>query len=168
MCEKWFGIPQTAIRLGKIKQLSPVALKLYVALWYESERYSTRELKRTVAQMQTLVGGSRNSYTKARSELARAGLLSADALGTEGFVFHLFNPETGKPWDPDPKRKLIYQRKGSTPQESSQTLPMPKEPPRTLNTGTSFPFGSNDPSLASPAPATEQRHPTLTWDEIGK
>jgi hypothetical protein len=65
MCERFFGIPQAAIRLGKIKQLSSVAVKLYLALWYGSERYSTRELMRTVAQLRTLVGGCRNSYTRA-------------------------------------------------------------------------------------------------------
>lgn len=135
MCERWFGIPQATMRLGILKELSPVALKLYVALWYESERCSTRELTRTVAQLQQLVGGCRNSYTKAKGELAQAGLLSAEPYGTEGFVFHLFDPETRKPWPLDPKAKPVYQRKGSTPLVTSPTPSRPTKPSRIINTG---------------------------------
>ena len=98
MCKPFFAIPQAAMRLGKLRELGPVAFKLYIALWHDSERYSTRELRRTVAQLQALVGGSRNSHAKARAELVRVGLVVAEAYGAEGFVFHLCNPETGKPW----------------------------------------------------------------------
>jgi hypothetical protein len=168
MCEPFFGIPQAAVRLGILRGLSPVALKLYVALWHESERYCTRELKRTVAQLQALVGGSRNSYSKAKGELARAGLLSAESYGMEGFVFHLFDPETRKPWHPDPKRKPLYQRKGSTPQASSQIPPKTTETPRLLNTGADFDFGFNDRRFASDVPRIEPGCKLPTWDEIGK
>src|ERR1035441_6282930 len=98
MCERFFGIPQAAVRLGVFKTLGPVAVKLLVALWYESERCSTRELTLTVAQMQALVGGSRNSHAKARNELIKAGLVRAEPYGTAGFVFHLCSPETREPW----------------------------------------------------------------------
>jgi hypothetical protein len=168
MCELFFGIPQSAIRLGKIKRLSPVATKLYLALWYESERCSTRELTRTVAQLQELVGGSRNSYTKAIRELARAGLLSAESYGTEGFVFLLFDPETCKPWPLDPKVKPAYRRKGSTPPESSLTLPRPTGPSRISNTGTDFDFGHNQRHSTTTDSNLEQSRHSLTWDEIGK
>ena len=168
MCERYFGIPQTAVRLGKVKELSPVALKLYLALWYESERCCTRELKRTVAQLQTLVGGSRNSYTKAKGELAQAGLLSAEAFGMEGFIFHLFDPETGKPWPLSPKEKPHYQRKGAALAASSQAQTRSTEPQRILNTGTDFDFGANNPELTSNAQSREQNRAPLSWDETGR
>lgn len=168
MCERYFGIPQSAVRLGKVKALSPSAIKLYIALWHESERYSTRELKRTVAQLQRLVGGSRNSYTKAKCELTQAGLLSAEAYGTEGFIFHLFDPKTGKPWPLSPKEKPPYLRKGVAAASSSQPQPKSTAPQRVSNTGTDFAFGHNDPQSASATPSHESSNPVLSWDQIGK
>jgi hypothetical protein len=168
MCERFFAIPQAFIRLGKIKELSPIALKLYIALWHESERYSTRELKRTVAQLQKLVGGSRNSYTKAKSELAQAGLLSAEAYGSEGFIFHLFDPETGKPWPLGPKEKPPYQRKGASNGASTQAPTRSTKPQTIPNTGADFDFGFNDPRFSPPSNELERNGLSISWNEIGK
>ena len=168
MCERFFGIPQAVVRDGMIERLSPVAVKLYIALWHESERYSTRELKRTVTQLQKLVGGSRNSYAKARRELSQAGLLSADAYGSDGFIFHLFNPKTGKPWPLKPTEKPVYQRKGAPAVASSQAPARSTEPPRIQDTGTDFIFGFNGPQSNAPAPSGEPSRQSLSWSEIGK
>jgi hypothetical protein len=96
MCPMFFGIPPAAIRRGIVKKLSGAAIRLYVALWHESERCCTRERTLTVAQLRELVGGSPNSYAKARKDLVRAGLVQIEPYGREGFVFHLCDPTTGK------------------------------------------------------------------------
>jgi hypothetical protein len=98
MFERFFGTPQSFVRLGKIKGISGAASKLYTALCHESERWSTREVTRTVAELQLLVGGSRNSHAKARAELIQAGLVQAEPYGAEGFIFVLCDPATGEPW----------------------------------------------------------------------
>ena len=81
MSDRFFGIPQTIVRHGKFKALSPVAAKLLIALWYESERCSTRELTRTTKALSDLVGGSPNSHNKARAELEKAGLVLVTPCG---------------------------------------------------------------------------------------
>jgi hypothetical protein len=168
MCKPFFAIPQAAMRLGKLRELGPVAFKLYIALWHDSERYSTRELRRTVAQLQALVGGSRNSHAKARAELVRVGLVVAEAYGAEGFVFHLCNPETGKPWLLDPREPAPYVRKGTSPAENPQAPARFKKPAKIENSGINFPFGRNDPNCPATAPGPEQTSPLLTWDEVGR
>jgi len=168
MCEPFFGLPQTVVRRGILRELGPVALKVYVALWYESERYCTRELKRTVGQLKQLVGGCRNSYTKAIRELAEASLLSADALGSEGFVFHLFDPETGGPWDSDPKKKPVYCPKRTNPEASPPTPAKHASRPKTLSRSTDFQFGCNVPNVSSAVRTNSQGYRVPKWDEIGK
>lgn len=111
----FFGMPQGAIRSEKFKRLSGVAAKLYAAICYESERCSTREIKRTVTQLQDLVGGSPNSHIKARKELKAAGLIDFEDAGAQGILIRLCNPATGVPWPYAPRVKVPYQRKGTDP-----------------------------------------------------
>jgi hypothetical protein len=104
----FFGIPHGAIRQEKIKNLSGFAVKLYVALCHESERYRTRDLTRTVAGLIKLVGGAPNSHIKARRELKEVGLIEYEERGSDGFLFRLCNPETGRPWPVAAKEKVPY------------------------------------------------------------
>jgi hypothetical protein len=166
MCERFFGIPQSAVRLGKVKELSPIAVKLYIALWHESERYSTRELTRTTAQVQALVGGSPNSHTKARDELAQAGLVVAEPYGAAGFVFVLCDPETGKPWPFPPKEKLQYQKKGTSSAAAPQSTVKSERPPKIGNAGTSFPFGWNVSNSPTAVPSVQRTTAALNWEGI--
>lgn len=115
----FFGVPQAAIRSGKLKNLSGFAVKLYVALCHDCERYSTRELKRTTAQLQKLVGGAHNSHIKARKELKKAGLVDFEDGGAAGIIFRLCNPDTGAPWPHNPREKVSYQRKSNDQTASS-------------------------------------------------
>jgi hypothetical protein len=176
MFPKFFGIPQVSLRNGKIKGLGRTAAKVYMALCHESEYHSTRELARTVAQLQALVGGSPNSHAKARAELIRAGLVQAEPFGTEGFVFVLCDPETGAPWPLHPKERVLYKPKGATSAASpldTATHVKPGKPPRIDSTGTSFSFGANAPELCGPCgkanePNHEQAVQSLQWDEIAR
>jgi hypothetical protein len=172
----FFGVPQVSIRGGKIKALSGVAAKVYFALWHESERYCTRELTRTVAQLRELVGGSPNSHAKARAELIRAGLVQAEPYGTDGFVFVLCDPETGQPWPLHPKERAPYQRKGAPPAAvplDATSHVQPRKPPKIDSAGTSFPFGANTQEQSSiiqksVEPEPLPTAPSISWSEIGK
>ena len=81
MFPRFFGLPQESLQDGKMKRLLVIAAKVYVALCHESARHSTRELTRTVAQLQELVGGSPNSHAKARAELIRAAWCRSSPTG---------------------------------------------------------------------------------------
>lgn len=167
MIDKFFAIPPGVIRLGKWKSLSGIAGKLYVALWHESERYGTRELTRTTKQLIELAGGCRNSYNKARAELIKAGLLRIEQYGTEGFIFHLCNPETGKPWPGDPRKKIVYQRKGAPAVLSTQEFAESRRPSKIDTAGTSFPFGWNEDNSPPAEPQDQEPNRQLSWDDIG-
>lgn len=176
MFSEFFGIPRDSLRDGKMKSLSGIATKVYVALCHESERYSTREVTRTVAQLQQLVGGSPNSHAKARDELIQAGLVNSEPYGTEGFVFVLCDPETGNPWPLHPKERAAYQKKGA-PHASASLVAVsqvkPEKSPRIDMSGTSFPFGANAPKQSGPVgkaiePILEQAVRSLQWGEIAK
>lgn len=170
MFKLFFGIPQPAIRLEKIKDLSGIATKVYMALCHESERYQTRELTRTVAELSALVGGSPNSHAKARSELIQAGLIQAEPYGLEGFVFVLCDPETGKPFSGHPTERVIYQPKGGPPTAANQDTTKSgktKKPPKIGNAGTSFQFGHNDPDSVATTPKHHETIQSPSWDECG-
>ena len=173
MFEPFFGIPQSVVRLGKLKNLTGFASKLYLALCHESERRMTRELVLTVSQLRTLVGGSRNSHTDARTRLVRAGLVQAESYGVDGYVFHLCNPETGEPWPSHPRERITYRPKGNaltvrTGEDSKVTKR--KRPPKSEFAGTKFPFGhkpSTEGTSSIPVAGREIVISPLTWDEIG-
>jgi hypothetical protein len=138
---RFFGVPQTAIRLGKIRDLSGMATKVYLALCHESERYSNRELIRTVAQLKEQVGGS---HLKARTELISAGLVEAEPFGSEGFVFSLCDPETGKPLLLHPEEKVQYRRKDApllVLNQGAATSAKPRKPPK-MDSASQFPLRS--------------------------
>jgi hypothetical protein len=165
MIDRFFAIPQSAVRGGKLAGLSGVAFKLYAALWHEAERCSTRELTRTTAQIAELVGGARNSHAKARAELVKAGLVQAVSRGTEGYLFHLCNPETGKPWPQGPRERVLYRKKNVSPAAQNIAAPDSDEPPKIADAAMSFGFGFN--SVPPAKAAVPVKHTALQWDEIG-
>jgi hypothetical protein len=114
MIDRFFGIPQSVVRRGLVKELSPVTLRLLVVLWHESEYHRTRKFVRNTRELMELVGCSRNSLSKARAELAHARLAVIISMGADGFEFHLCDPETGEPWLLPPRVPVPYQRKDPT------------------------------------------------------
>ena len=152
MFEPFVGVPQSAIRLGKMRDLSGTAIALYVALCHESERYSTREIMRTVAKLQALVGRCPNSLAKARVELVRAGLVQAEPFGPDGYTFLLCDPETGRPWPLAPREPFKLPRKNARPTDAPAGVTStthPRRPTKMDLAGTNFPFGANAPEQPS-------------------
>jgi hypothetical protein len=167
MIDRWFGVPQAAVRLGKLKQLSGVAVKVYLAICHDSERYRTRELTYTTKKLIQLVGGSPNSHRKARAELVKLGLVVAESFGGDGYVFEICNPATEKPWPLHPKVRVPYEKKAvsSNPTQNSQIEV--HDPTKMDAAGTDFPYGFNDPQLSTIPPIKPQKVSPLAWEDIG-
>ncbi len=140
-----FGIPPSFVRKGKLSEIRGMALKLYVLLWHDSERHRKRRLTRTVAQLQSQIGGSRNALKAARLQLVQMGLVQVRPRGADGFTFELCDPETHQPWPGDSTAILPYRRKSSARREPSLSV---TAQPVTISTAResaeiAFGFGAN-------------------------
>ena len=108
-----------------------------MGLWYEVARLRTRKITVTSPQLQKLIGGSRNSFPKARTELVAAGLVVTEPCGTAGWTFEMCDPATGRPWPLKPTEKPSYST-SSEPLTSAEPLT-----PDAAIAGVEFPFGYN-------------------------
>lgn len=157
----FFGVPQAAMRLGTISRLSGAALKLYVALCHESERYRTREITRTVTELRKLVGGAPNSHIKARRELVAVGLAEFENLGADGVLFRLCDPETGKPWPSDSKERVLYQKQtAQQPRSSIVNQADPQRSPSQNPESESAYQRPTSPRHVAPSSTERRRHTT--------
>jgi len=173
MFEPFFGIPQAIVRLGKVKSLSGVAVKLYIVLLHQSERYRTRMLRCTTAELEELTGCSRNALTNARADLAHARLVQVQRRGEQGFILHLCDPATGEPWPGDPKQRIRAPKKDNAsgptaldvaraakPRIDSEIEAAAFKQPRSEND--SFRRDSAVPEHPMSAPVS----PTTSWDVV--
>jgi hypothetical protein len=111
MFDKFFGMPQSVIRSGTWAAMKPAEQSLYTCLLHDSERYRTRDLQRTDAQMYQLAGVSSRACRDARIKLQERGLIRYKRGRGAIYVYSLCNPETGEPWQGDPKRPIRYIKK---------------------------------------------------------
>lgn len=168
MIPTYFGVPQSLIRNGRLKSLGGAAVKLYIALWHESERHRTRELTKTASQLRSLTGMHRNSIASAQRELVDAGLVTADRFGEKGFMYQLCDPETAKPWPGRPDVKVDYQKRPAAASGQGHRAATNRD-----LAGTNFPFGANarpqnllpqEPLQREPVSASN----ALLWEEVGR
>jgi replication initiation and membrane attachment protein DnaB len=110
--ERYFGVPQQVIRRGTWAKLKPSEQSLYICLLHDSERYSSRELRRTDAQMTELTGVSSRALCDARKKLQEHGLIQYRRSSGNVYVYAICNPETKLPWPGDPKVRAFYVKKG--------------------------------------------------------
>jgi hypothetical protein len=111
MFAKFFGVPHHVIRSGTWAAMRPTEKSLYVCVLHESERYRTRELQRTDAQLCQLAGLSSRACRDARIKLQERGLIRYKLGRGNVYVYALCNPETGEPWPGDPKQPMPYIKK---------------------------------------------------------
>jgi hypothetical protein len=111
MIDKFFGMPLSVIRSGTWAAMKPAEQSLYTCLFHDSERYRTRELQRTDAQMCELAGISSRSCRDARIKLQERRLVRYKRGARNVYVYTLCNPETGEPWPGDPKQPIRYVKK---------------------------------------------------------
>jgi hypothetical protein len=113
MFDKFFGMPHYVIRSGTWAVMKPAEQSLYTCLLHDSERYRTRELQRTDAQICELAGLSSRACRDARIKLAEGGLVRYKRGSGNVYVYTLCNPETGEPWPGDPKEPIRYIKKAN-------------------------------------------------------
>lgn len=135
MFDKFFGMPQYVIRSGTWAAMKPAEQSLYTCLCHDSERYCTRELQRTDAQIWELAGLSSRACRDARIKLQERGLVRYKRGRGNVYVYTLCNPETGQAWPGDPKQQIRYSKKSDrafppviTPAPTSTTLPERNQP----------------------------------------
>ena len=112
MLDKFFGVPQSVVRNGCWATLTPSEQSFYIIILHESERYCTREIQRSDAQIRELSGVSSRALCNARKKLAERGLVAYSKHRGNLYIYDLCNPETGLPWPGNPKERVLYQKKG--------------------------------------------------------
>jgi hypothetical protein len=109
----FFSVPQFVIRTGLWPRLKPSQQSLYVGLLHEAERYRSRELLRTDAQLFELCGVSNRSLRNARIKLQEHGLIGFRPL-RNGHLYTICDPRTGKPFPGGAKDKKAPSADGGT------------------------------------------------------
>jgi hypothetical protein len=141
MIPQFFGVPPQIMRDGLCKRLRPTEIKLYLALLHDSERYRTRELKRTDAKICELVGGSSRALCNARKRLQEFGLLKFDAGRGNVYQYVICNPETGEPWPGPARLPVPYVKKSDA---SSKQAPPVADYGSAPTERQSYPAASNE------------------------
>jgi hypothetical protein len=122
MFDKFFGMPHSVIRSGTWAAMKPAEQSLYTCLLHDSERYRTRELQRTHAQICKLAGLSSRACRDARIKLHERGLVRYKRGNGNVYVYTLCNPETGEPWPGDPKQPIRYVKKSDRASSADTSL----------------------------------------------
>jgi hypothetical protein len=127
MFDRYFGIPQHVIRSGLWASMKPSQQSLYICLMHESERCSTRLLRRTDASLCELTGLSSRAFCNARKKLQELRLVQCHRGTGNIYAYTLCNPVTGIPWPGGPKERFLYRRKEirSGPGSEGQIAQMP-------------------------------------------
>jgi hypothetical protein len=140
MIPKFFGIPPCVIRSGVWAEMTPSEQGLYVCLMHDSERYRTRELTSTDAQLRGATGLSPRSLRDARIKLQERGLVHCERGTGNVYRYVICNPETGQPYPGDPKKRVPYIKKGDTEpdggapaQEATPAATARRQPPQRYN-----------------------------------
>jgi len=100
----FFGVPQVFVRGGQLRSVRPGAMKLYIALLHEAERYSRLELVRTDKEISELTGLSARCLRDSRTKLQEFGLI-AFRLSHNGTVYSILDPRTAKPFRKKPQHE---------------------------------------------------------------
>jgi hypothetical protein len=110
MIDRYFGLSQHVLRSGLWARMKPGEQNLYVCLMHESERYSTRKLTRTDAALRELTGLSSRTFCNSRKKLREWNLITCTRGQGNVYCYEICNPQTGRPWDGDPKQRVVYQK----------------------------------------------------------
>lgn len=106
MLNSFFGIHPAVVRNGTWARLRPGEKDLYIYLMEQSERYCTRELKRTDSDIENLVGAAPRTLCNARKKLQELKLIQCRVADGNKYVYVICNPETGLPYPGNPKQPL--------------------------------------------------------------
>jgi len=128
MIDRFFGMSQHVITNPAFwRAMRPCEQNLYVYLMNQSERYSTRQLTRSDAQVTELVGAASRSLCNARKRLQEKELINYVRTPGKSTFTRSADPLTGKPYPGHPKSPIKYVKKptsqsGTKPAGLSQPL----------------------------------------------
>ena len=111
MIDSFFGMHPHLLRSGLWATLKPGERDLYIFLMEESERYCTRELTATDAQVKVAVGTASRTLCNARKKLQERGLIRYKSGQGNRYRYVICNPKTGEPYSGDPRQPLIVPKK---------------------------------------------------------
>src|SRR5580704_15132232 len=93
---RFFSLPAEFVESGCLRDLSPSAVKLYVALYYFGQKHSAVRLEFSNAELQSQTGLDTKSIQTARKLLCDQNLVRTlkGALGV--YTYTLLNQKTGE------------------------------------------------------------------------
>jgi hypothetical protein len=101
--ETFFPVPHSIFRQGIFRVLSGSAQAVYIALMFEVERRSKRELFLLDDRITELCGVSSRTLRNVRLDLEKYNLYSAKRTTGGRYKYALLDPSTGRPWEVLPR-----------------------------------------------------------------
>jgi hypothetical protein len=124
MIDQFFGVHPHLFRSGLWPKMKPGEISLYLYVMHESERYRTRQLRRTDAQVREGTGVAARTLCDARKKLQEKGLLLCSKREGNKFIYTICDPTTRLPYPGDPKIPARYTKIAKPNQ-----LPVPSAQP---------------------------------------
>jgi hypothetical protein len=125
MIDRFFGLHQELIRSGLCAKMRPGELKLYVYLMHESERWRTRELIRTDAEIRQS-GLAPRTACNARKKLQEHGFITYRATTGNRYIYTICDPRSGQPYPGGARERVPYVKGAnvlSEPEVESHGMP---------------------------------------------
>jgi hypothetical protein len=111
MFEPFFGVPQSAVRLGLWAKMKPGEKDLYICLMHRSERYSSREINVTDDAVRQEVGAAPRTLCNARKRLQEYGLIQCGKISGNKYRYIICDPNSGKPYPGDSRHPIRYKKR---------------------------------------------------------
>lgn len=111
----FFPVPWHPVRIGILRLMKGSEAKLWLALMHDFERYRTRELIRTDAQLKDLCCVSPRALRDARIKLQEYGLVLLKRGVAGMYRYTLCDPRTGEPFPGDPKDEGRHRSRATDP-----------------------------------------------------
>lgn len=96
----FFSIPSEFVESGSLRDCSPSAVKLYVALYHFGQKHSAARLEFSNAQLQNYAGLDTKSIKSARDLLCSRRLIRVSKGSLGVYTYILLNPSTKEPFVP--------------------------------------------------------------------
>src|SRR6266568_2936722 len=126
MIDSFFGVHPHLLRSGLWRQMKPGEKDLYLYLMEESERYCTRQITATDAQVKLGVGAASRTLCNARKKLQEYGLVQYKSGQGNRYVYVICNPKTGQPYPGDPRLPIIVPKRSRATQNQQQPVASPQ------------------------------------------
>jgi hypothetical protein len=111
MIDSFFGVHPWVIRSGLWAKLKPGEVNLYIYLLEQSERFCTRQIRATDAQIEMAVGTASRTLCNARKKLQENGLIRYERGQGNKYAYTICNPKTGQPYPGNPRQPMVVPKR---------------------------------------------------------